>query len=88
LEARLPTEHATLWEVARYQALLDERIVTLLHLDEETLFDVQPASPAWPEDPLTSALALCSRCNELTAPTHLVVIEGKRVCLACAKTFA
>jgi formylmethanofuran dehydrogenase subunit E len=88
LEVRLQAEQATLWEVAHYQALLDERIVTLLHLDEETLFDVQPTSSTWPEDQITSALVPCSRCNELTAPTHLVVIEGRRVCLTCAKTFA
>jgi formylmethanofuran dehydrogenase subunit E len=85
LEARIQAEQATLWEVARYQALVDERIVTLLHLDEEALFDVQPTSAAWPADNITSALVPCSRCGELTATTHLVLIERRRVCLACAK---
>ncbi len=85
LEAQIQAEQATLWEVARYQALLDERIVTLQHLDETELFDIQPVSAAWPSDRITSALVPCSRCGELTAPTHLVIIGGRQVCLACAK---
>jgi len=84
LEPRVQVGQATLWETARYQVLLDEHIVALLHLDETALFDVQPVWTTASIDNVTSALVPCSRCGELTAPTHLVVIERKRVCLTCA----
>lgn len=83
LEARIQAEQATLAEAARYQVLLDERILTLLHLDEATLFDIRPASAAPRDADLTSALVPCSRCGELTALTHIVFLNGQRVCLAC-----
>lgn len=85
LEETIQARQATLWEVGRYQALLDERVLGLLHLDESALFDIRPASAGWEDERITSALAPCARCGELTAPTHLVVIERQYVCLACAK---
>jgi len=84
LETRVQDERATLEETARYQMLLDERILSLLHIDETALFEIQPALTTFEDTDLTSALVACSRCGELTAPTHLVVIERKRICLACA----
>jgi formylmethanofuran dehydrogenase subunit E len=84
LEERIQTEQATMLETARYQALLDERIATLLDISADALFSAQRVAVEWPEDPLTSALALCDGCGELVVETHLISSDGKQLCRTCS----
>jgi formylmethanofuran dehydrogenase subunit E len=83
LEERIQTERATMLEMARYQALLDERIAALLAVPADMLFSAQRTAVEWPEGPLTSALVLCDGCGEPVVKTHLVLRDGRHLCRSC-----
>ena len=84
LEARLQGSQVTLRDTAAYQARLDERIVTLSCLDDDTLFDSRPALAEWIAPLPVSALIPCCRCGELVAPPRLVETVGGALCQPCA----
>lgn len=84
LEARLQGPQVTLRDTAAYQARLDERIVTLLRLDADALFDSHPALAEWIAPLPASALIPCRRCGELVAPPRLVETAGGVLCQPCA----
>ncbi len=83
LEARLQTPAVTLHDTARFQVVLDTRVAALVQVGDEALFTIQPITLDLPVDSITSALFSCARCGELTAPTHLVMMEGRRLCREC-----
>ena len=83
LETKLQNQQATMQETARYQILLDERVAYWLKVPFETLFKVQHTTTLWPEKPITSALALCDRCDQVVLQTHLVDLGSERVCRVC-----
>lgn len=84
LETRLQGSQATLRDTAAYQSFLDERIVTLLRLSDEALFESRPAFVEWLASVPLSALAPCNRCGELVAPPHLIQTQGEALCRPCA----
>jgi len=84
LEARLQGPQVTLRDTAVYQACLDERVATLLHLPDEALWDRHPALVAWLPPVPVSALIPCRRCGELVAPPRLVETRAGAVCRPCA----
>jgi formylmethanofuran dehydrogenase subunit E len=84
LGARLQGSEVTLRDTAAYQARLDERIATLLRLDDDALFDVRPALAKWIAPLPVSALVRCRRCGELVAPPRLVETAGEALCQPCA----
>ncbi|HEY66015.1 MAG TPA: hypothetical protein G4O02_15740 [Caldilineae bacterium] len=85
LEEKIKAGRATMLETARYQALLDERISTLLKLPDEVLFSARRVAVEWPDEPTTSALIPCDRCGEPVAASHLVTIDKRRLCQPCAE---
>ena len=82
-EARLQTPLVTLYDTARFQVVLDTRVAVLRQLSDEALFETQSTTLELSLDTLTSALIRCAGCGELTAPTHLTLKAGKRLCQAC-----
>jgi formylmethanofuran dehydrogenase subunit E len=83
LEARLQTSTVTLHDTARFQVVLDTRVAALLQLSDEALFTLQSVTLEPPTDKLTSAMMNCAGCGELTAPTHLAVVDGQHLCPQC-----
>lgn len=55
IERKIQDKTASLDEIATYQYLLDERIVQLLTLTSDALFDIQWVEIAWPESPISPA---------------------------------
>ncbi len=84
LEQVIQAGQATLAQTARYQALLDRRILTLLQLAPEALFEVTRVAVEWPESPFTSALVPCDNCGELVVETHLIAAGERRLCRPCS----
>jgi formylmethanofuran dehydrogenase subunit E len=83
LEEKIQACRATLLEIARYQTLLDQRILSILETPAETLFAAQYLPVGWPPDQNATALGRCEICGEPVVETHLVIQNGRRCCLAC-----
>lgn len=83
LEEKIQAGQATLLETARYQTLLDQRIMLILETPAETLFATRYVPAGWPSDQNAPALALCEVCGEPVLETHLVLHNGRRSCLSC-----
>ena len=84
LEARLQGPQVTLRDTAAYQACLDQRIATLLRLDNEALFASRPTLAEWLAPQPASALIPCRRCGELVASPRLVEAADGSLCRPCA----
>lgn len=84
LETRLQGPQVTLRDTAAYQARLDERVATLLHLADEALWDSRPALAEWLLPVPLSALIPCRHCGELVAPPRLVETADGALCQPCA----
>lgn len=83
LEQKIESGRATLLETARYQTLLDQRILFILETPAETLFAARYLPIGWPPDQNVMALGRCEVCGEPVLETHLVLRNGQRCCLAC-----
>lgn len=83
LEGKIQAGQATLLETARYQALLDQRVMFILETPAETLFAARYLPVGWPPDRNATAFAFCEVCGEPVLETHLVLQNGRRCCLAC-----
>lgn len=83
LEQKIQAGLASLDETATYQYFLDQRIIQLLHLPQEELFETRWVEVAWPETPLSSAIQKCDGCGEPVIESHLVTIHSRRLCQRC-----
>ncbi|MGB9777270.1 MAG: FmdE family protein [Anaerolineae bacterium] len=83
LEQKIRAGQATLLEMARYQTLLDQRIAFVLNTPAEVLFAAQGVPIRWPGEQNGSALLHCEECSEPVLETHLVLRNGRRLCLGC-----
>ncbi len=83
LESKIQAGRSSLEETALYQHLLDQRILQLLRLPPEALFNARWVEVAWPEQPLSSAIQVCDGCGEPVIGSHIVVAAGRRLCQRC-----
>ncbi|MCX8067173.1 MAG: FmdE family protein [Anaerolineae bacterium] len=83
LERKIQAGRATLLETARYQTLLDQRIMFILETPAETLFAARYLSVGWPLDQNATAFAFCEVCGEPVLEQYLVLQNGRRCCLGC-----
>jgi formylmethanofuran dehydrogenase subunit E len=83
LEQRIQAGQATLLETARYQTLLDQRVTFVLDTPAEVLFVARYVPVRWPWEQNGSALLRCEECGEPVLETHLVLRNGRRLCLDC-----
>ncbi len=83
LEQKIQAGQATLLETARYQTLLDQRIAFVLDTPAEVLFVARYVPVRWPWEQNGSALLRCEECGEPVLETHLVLRNGRRLCLDC-----
>ncbi|MCS7177828.1 MAG: FmdE family protein [Anaerolineae bacterium] len=83
LEGKIQAGQATLMETARYQTLLDQRIMFILETPAETLFAACYRPVGWPMDQHAMAFARCEVCDEPVLETHLILQNGRHCCLGC-----
>jgi formylmethanofuran dehydrogenase subunit E len=83
IEQKIQAGLASLDETANYQYMLDQRILLLLGLSPETLFNTRWVEVVWTETPLSSAIQKCDGCGEPVIASHLVNVHGRQLCQRC-----
>jgi formylmethanofuran dehydrogenase subunit E len=83
LEQKIQLGQSNIDEIAEYQYLLDQRILQLLRLPIESLFETSWVDLTWSEPPLSSAIQNCDRCGEPVSASHLVEVQGRLLCQSC-----
>ena len=83
LERKIRSNDATLDDVIRYQALVDNRILQISDLTPQKLFEIKEIE--WNEPPveLAGVYRKCSCCGELVLEERLIEQDGERYCIPC-----
>ncbi|MDY6917779.1 MAG: FmdE family protein [Chloroflexota bacterium] len=89
LEHKISAGTASLLETARYWAMLNGYVRTLLDLPNEVLFDSQRVA-LQPENAHeeSSALSRCSKCGDLVIYSCLLAIGEEQLCPRCAQAIS
>jgi formylmethanofuran dehydrogenase subunit E len=71
-------------EVARFQALMQERAEWVLATAPEELFVAHDVAAEPPPKPWISPPVHCAACGEPVAATHIRTLGERRLCIPCA----
>jgi len=86
LERKIRSNEATLDDVARYQELVDNRILQISDLTPQKLFEVKEIE--WNEPPveLAGVYHRCSYCGEPVIEGRLIEQNGELYCIPCFRS--
>jgi formylmethanofuran dehydrogenase subunit E len=82
---KIRKEEASPEEIARFRQIQEERTRTILQADSESLFKVEEISPDIPTKATIMESGICNYCGEPTKMDLLRKMNGKRMCIPCAK---
>jgi formylmethanofuran dehydrogenase subunit E len=85
LSEKIRKEEASPEEIARFRQIHEERTRTILQADPESLFKVEEIFPDIPPKATIMESGICDFCGEPTKIDLLRKINGKRMCIPCAK---
>jgi len=77
--------HATAEEMRLFKQLREERLNKILEADPESLFTIEEIPTDIPPLARITDSEICDRCGEPTMVKHLQDVEGKNVCIPCAR---
>jgi formylmethanofuran dehydrogenase subunit E len=85
LSEKIRKEEASPEEKARFKQIQEERTQTILRADPESLFKVEEIFPDIPPKATIMESEICDFCGEPAKIDLLRKINGKRICIPCAK---
>ena len=87
LRKKVMTGSATVEEKAQVEAQKTERMRQMLAASDEELFSTKAPNFALPERARIFDSFACESCGEVTMEPRLRLVDGKKVCLACAEPY-
>ena len=87
LRKKVMTGAATAEEKARFEVQKTERMRQMLAASDEELFSIKAPTFALPERARIFDSFACESCGEVTMEPRLRLVDGKKVCLACAEPY-
>ena len=87
LRKKVMTGSATTEEKAQFEAQKTERMRQMLAESDEELFSVKAPTFAVPERARIFDSFACEVCGEVTMEPRLRLVDGKKVCMACAEPY-
>jgi len=87
LRKKVMTGAATAEEKARFEAQKTERMRQMLAATDAELFSIKAPTFALPERARIFDSIACESCGEVTMEPRLRLVDGKKVCLACAEPY-
>jgi len=87
LRKKVMTGAATAEEKAQFEAQKTERMRQMLAASDEELFSIKAPTFALPERARIFDSFACESCGEVTMEPRLRLVDGKKVCLACAEPY-
>lgn len=87
LRKKVMTGAATAEEKARFEVQKTERMRQMLAASDEELFSIKAPTFALPERARIFDSYACESCGEVTMEPRLRLVDGKKVCLACAEPY-
>jgi formylmethanofuran dehydrogenase subunit E len=85
LSEKVQKDEASENEIGRFRKLQQERVQKILHAAPDSLFKIEQISPDIPPKARIMESATCDLCGEPTKMDLLRTINGKRMCIPCAK---
>ena len=85
LSEKVQKDEASAREIERYRQLQQKRVEDILRADTESLFKIEQISPDIPPKARIMESVTCDLCGEPTKMDLLRTINGKRMCIPCAK---
>jgi formylmethanofuran dehydrogenase subunit E len=85
LSEKIRKEEASPEEIARFRQIQEEWTRTILQADPESLFKVEEIFPDIPPKAMIMESGTCDFCGEPVKIDLLRKINGKRMCIPCAK---
>jgi formylmethanofuran dehydrogenase subunit E len=82
---KIQKDEASAKEIGRFRQLQQERTQKILDADAESLFKIEEISPDIPPKARIIESGTCDFCGEPTKMDLLRKINGKRMCIPCAK---
>ncbi len=87
LRKKVMTGAATADEKAQFEAQKTERMRQMLAASDEELFSIKAPTFVVPERARIFDSFACEACGEVTMEPRLRLVDGKKVCLACAEPY-
>ena len=87
LRKKVMTGAATADEKAQFEAQKIERMNQMLAATDEELFSIKAPAFVVPERARIFDSYVCESCGEVTMESRLRLVDGKKVCLACAEPY-
>ena len=78
---------ATPEETARFEEQKNQRMQYLMTAPAEALFDCKQPGFELPSRARIFDSVVCESCGEVTMEPRLRLVDGKKVCLACAEPY-
>lgn len=78
---------ATPAEIAQFEEQRTRRMQQMMAAADEELFDCKQPAFKIPERARLFDSAVCEECGEVTMEPRLRIVDGKKVCLACAEPY-
>jgi formylmethanofuran dehydrogenase subunit E len=85
LSEKVQKDEALEDEIGRFRQLQQERVRRILDTDSESLFKIEEITPELPAKARIMESGICDFCGESTKMDLLRKINGKRICIPCAK---
>ena len=85
LSEKIRREEASPEEISRFRQIQEERTRNILQADPESLFKVEEIFPSIPPKATIMESGICDFCGEPAKIDLLRKINGKRICIPCAK---
>ena len=82
---KIQKDEASAKEIGRFRQLQQERTQKILDADAESLFKIEEISPDIPPKARMIESVICDFCGEPTKMDLLRKMNGKRMCIPCAK---
>ncbi len=87
LRKKVMTGAATAEEKARFEAQKTERMRQMLAAPDAELFSIKAPTFAVPERARIFDSFACEACGDVTMEPRLRLVDGKKVCMACAEPY-
>lgn len=87
LRKKVMTGSASAEEKVQFEAQKNERMTQMLTASDEELFSIKAPTFVVPERARIFDSFACESCGEVTMEPRLRLVDGKKVCLACAEPY-